>query len=69
MAVHEFKFTLTIENGKSTSFGDGSAGQLHSRNAQIKYLLDQAAMQIGSHQEPVPLVASDGVVVGSYVFE
>ncbi len=68
MAVHEFKFTLTIENGKSTSFGDGSLGQVHSRNVQIKYLLEQAAMQIASHQEPVPLIASDGTIVGTWEF-
>jgi hypothetical protein len=68
MAVHEFKFTLTIENGESSSFGDGSPEQLQSRNAQIKYLLGQAAGIIATHQEPVPLVASDGVVVGHYEF-
>jgi len=68
MAVHAFKFTLTIENGTSTSFGDGSPEQVHSRNVQIVYLLNLAAKHIGSHQEPVPLVASDGTVVGSWEF-
>ena len=68
MATCEFTFVLKIENGESSSFGDGSPEQLHSRNAQIKYLLGQAAGIIATHSDPVPLVATDGTIVGSWEF-
>jgi len=68
MATCQFKFTLTIENGESSSFGDGSPQQLNARNLQVAYLIRQAAGQIATGGTGAECVATDGTVAGSWEF-
>lgn len=64
MASSSGAFTLTI----NTNAGFGETGRLHTENAELRYMLEQVAQDVGSGRPSRHIFDRNGNDVGSYAY-